>query len=391
MRILIVTHLYPGHEKQGPQDRSYAVHYFAKVWKELGHDVHVIRPWISYPKVFNVSKRSRQANDYKNDCSFLLDEVTIHRLYIKKVPKVPFTSQCYKRFSFKIQRKLSEFNFKPDLILSHMIEPNLFVSSQLAVYYNCPYYSTLHSTDLRNLSTNKRIKKNFEKLLPSIAGIGFRNKGLLDWFKKIFHIKKPLYVVESGIELDYLLSVDDLTKKAQKQSKRIFTAASMIPIKNIGTVIDAFEGLDNDNIELIIAGEGPLMKTLQTKANNSLKAYAIDFLGEISREEVLNEMREADIFVLVSEKETFGLVYLEAMASGCLTIGSKGEGIDGVIQSGDNGYLVSAGDKEALIEAFETALNLSTKDKERLLLNALQTASNMTKEKVAEQYFKNIT
>ena len=49
-------------------------------------------------------------------------------------------------------------------------------------------------------------------------------------------------------------------------------------------------------------------------------------------------MEESDVFAMVSSPETFGLVYIEAMAKGCVTIGSKGEGIDGVIVNNENGF-----------------------------------------------------
>lgn len=50
-------------------------------------------------------------------------------------------------------------------------------------------------------------------------------------------------------------------------------------------------------------------------------------------------MRQSDIFVLPSVGETFGMVYLEAMASGCIVVGTKDDGIDGIIKDGENGFL----------------------------------------------------
>ena len=78
-------------------------------------------------------------------------------------------------------------------------------------------------------------------------------------------------------------------------------------------------------------------------ANLGLES-CVYFEGEKAREQVLHLMEESDIFVLVSSPETFGLVYVEAMAKGCITIGSKGEGIDGVIVNNENGYLCTPGE-----------------------------------------------
>ena len=45
-----------------------------------------------------------------------------------------------------------------------------------------------------------------------------------------------------------------------------------------------------------------------------------------------------NVWIMISKNETFGLVYLEAMARGCITIGSRNQGIDGVINHGVNGF-----------------------------------------------------
>lgn len=59
-------------------------------------------------------------------------------------------------------------------------------------------------------------------------------------------------------------------------------------------------------------------------------------------------MKKSHCFVMVSKGEILGLVYLEAMASSCVAIGSIGEGIDGIIVDGENGCLCTPADLEAL-------------------------------------------
>ena len=79
--------------------------------------------------------------------------------------------------------------------------------------------------------------------------------------------------------------------------------------------------------------------------------------GRLPREQVLRLMAQSDVFAMPSRKEGFGIVYLEAMASGCVTIGSRGEGIDGVIRDGENGLLVPAGDARAVEAALRRAFD----------------------------------
>ena len=65
------------------------------------------------------------------------------------------------------------------------------------------------------------------------------------------------------------------------------------------------------------------------------------FMGEIPNHEVQKLMNENYLFILTSVAEGFGIVYPEAMRAGCITIGTKNEGIDGFLKDGENGFLVN--------------------------------------------------
>jgi glycosyltransferase involved in cell wall biosynthesis len=94
---------------------------------------------------------------------------------------------------------------------------------------------------------------------------------------------------------------------------------------------------------------------------------------------------------MVSEPEAFGLVYLEAMAKGCITIGTKGQGIDGVIIDGFNGFLCASRNVEELSSIFDKIRKMSSGQLQFISKNALETAKNMTDEKVAIKYLNTIT
>ena len=73
-------------------------------------------------------------------------------------------------------------------------------------------------------------------------------------------------------------------------------------------------------------------------------AERVELTGGIPHEEVLRRMAESDLFVLPSWGEGYGIVYIEAMAAGCIAVGARGEGIEDTIRDGENGFLVPAGD-----------------------------------------------
>ncbi|MDY4104991.1 MAG: glycosyltransferase, partial [Oscillospiraceae bacterium] len=85
----------------------------------------------------------------------------------------------------------------------------------------------------------------------------------------------------------------------------------------------------------------------------------------------------------------FGLTYLEAMACGCYTIGSRGEGIDGVLVDGENGVLVTPGS----VEEMAAALDRHFTDREAVTAmqrRAVETANGLTEEKVAQMLLDDV-
>src|SRR5699024_2075087 len=148
------------------------------------------------------------------------------------------------------------------------------------------------------------------------------------------------FIVHSGIDESTIINLQKLQEKAKRKSKTIFIASSMIKQKNIDILIKSFAKVaEEKNVKLKIAVDGTERKNLYRLVREKNLEDKVEFLGYMSREKVFKQMEEADVFVMVSSNETFGLVYLEAMAKGCITIGSKGEGIDGVIKDSENGYL----------------------------------------------------
>ena len=117
----------------------------------------------------------------------------------------------------------------------------------------------------------------------------------------------------------------------------------------------------------------------------------IHLLGHLSREQVFEKMTAADCFVMISENETFGLVYLEAMAQGCLVIASEREGMDGIIEHGVNGFLCKAGDAIELSNIIKHINNLSIEERKVISFNALNTVRNLTDRRVAQLYLDAIT
>lgn len=129
--------------------------------------------------------------------------------------------------------------------------------------------------------------------------------------------------------------------------------------KRVHVTVRAFARLREryPDASLTLAGSGPDRAKLEALCHELGISGAVRFLGTIPNREVLAEMSKARFFILPSVREGFGIVYLEAMACGCVTIGTEGEGVADLIVSGENGFLVPPDDPDAIVRAVEWCLS----------------------------------
>jgi glycosyltransferase involved in cell wall biosynthesis len=119
----------------------------------------------------------------------------------------------------------------------------------------------------------------------------------------------------------------------------------------IRALADRFRG--DGSVELRIGGDGPPRPALERLARALGVQGQVRFLGELSREEVLEEMLGADAFVLCSRFETFGVVLAESLACGTPVIATACGGPECIVNE-SNGLLVPPGDVPALGQAMVT-------------------------------------
>jgi glycosyltransferase involved in cell wall biosynthesis len=139
----------------------------------------------------------------------------------------------------------------------------------------------------------------------------------------------------------------------------LLVVGTLSPIKGHELVLRALARLkeSHPHLQCRIIGEGSEEKSLVSLAKNLGIADRVYFLGQRSRDEVAAAMRECTVFVLPSRYEGLGCVYLEAMACGRPVIGCQGQGIDEVIEHGNNGWLVPVGDLNELTQSLRTLLD----------------------------------
>lgn len=126
------------------------------------------------------------------------------------------------------------------------------------------------------------------------------------------------------------------------------------PVKRVLDVVDIFSRVHAElPAKLIFVGEGPDLAKASARVQELGLQDRVFFLGK--QENVSDILRVADLMLLPSEKESFGLVALEAMAAGVPTIGAGVGGIPEVVAHGETGFLAPVGRTEQMA-AYATAL-----------------------------------
>ena len=160
----------------------------------------------------------------------------------------------------------------------------------------------------------------------------------------------------------------------------------MAILSNTSIVLDIRRIMSEPDYSLTFVGEGPDREEIDRVISATSSASSVRFSGKLPRKEISPLYDGADCMVMISEHEAFGLVYLEAMARGCITIGARGEGIDGVIVDGVNGFLCPAGDADELASLIRRINGLTSSERLAISNAAIRTARRMTDSAVAEDY-----
>ena len=144
------------------------------------------------------------------------------------------------------------------------------------------------------------------------------------------------------------------------------------------------------DFQLDYVGDGANRALIDKLISDNHLEEKVRLHGFVNREAVPNYIEKAQCFIMISEEETFGLVYLEAMSMGCITIASRNEGMEGIIIDGVNGFLCKAGDEKELTEIIDRINQMSNLELATISKNARQTALQLTDDKVAEKYIGRI-
>lgn len=271
-------------------------------------------------------------------------------------------------------------DFSPDLIQAHTLGFDSTLGNWLKRRFRCPLVLTTHGSDtsLPYARGERESLRAFCKGADAVVCVsGKLKRQLTDC-----GVEEPLHVISNGFRL-----------RAQPQRTPSgydwIQVGNLLPQKHVDTTLRAFRAFRERYPQAIcrIVGQGPEQKRLEALCRELGIEDSVRFLGQLENSRVLEELSGSRFFVMISHPEGFGVAYLEAMSSGCITIGTQGEGIADVIENGVNGFLVAPDDAEAAASA---ALRCAADPEAgaELSLRAAETARSLTWQENANQYMR---
>ncbi|GBR73584.1 glycosyl transferase GTB-type super family [Candidatus Termititenax aidoneus] len=386
MNILFISRLYPAYPAQPVDETSYALHSFAKEWVKAGNIVQVIRP---YYAPHNTRKFAKVRTGFKQ-----IDNVPVQVEHFWRVPK---TNQIYYFPLFRIfnllrfRKILSSLKeIKYDVVVGHMTD-SFLIAAEIADRLKLPLICGIHQNDTLEHWQSFFCRKLIKKVLAKSAAIACRSNVLLSKMAKLGPAySAKLFLAQSGVNASLILPEPEFISKAVSAAKYRFVSACVMrdTTKNIHINLAALARLKNIDWHYTVIGDGEDRARLERLTAELGLRQRVAFTGLLPSGEVQRYLRAADFYLLVSAPETFGLTYLEALASGLIVVGAKGQGIDGVIVDGQNGFLAEAGSMDELYRVIVKMINLTAKEKKEILKNTYSTIQLYTEDKQADKYLE---
>ena len=256
---------------------------------------------------------------------------------------------------------------------------------------NIGIVTTLHGTDISVLGEDSTLQQAIKYGIDNSDIVTTVSDALkVETYERI-ETTKPIETIYNFVDEEVFHPMDGSKLKQQfgiREDERVLIHISNFrKIKNIPDIIDAFMKVrEAMPAKLLLVGDGPEKHRIMDKVKAMPYKNDVLFLGK--QENIAELFSISDLKLLLSEKESFGLVLLEAMACGVPGIGTNIGGIPEVIDHGTNGYLVELGDVDAVARYAIELLSDEAKLAE-FRMNALDTVQTKFKsEKIIEQYEK---
>lgn len=338
MRIFIIARGYPS-----PQEPTWGCFEKdqAEALVQLGHNVTII----SIDTRFRWHKRKfglTQLNFGNLDIYNLFIIPLSLLFFIPKSWRYKLVSYTYLKLFQHVVRKKGI----PDILYAHYLR-YMFYGIDIQKKYNIPLVGIEHWSKIGEKAIQPRIKKSAQNIYPQLDQLLTVSSSLKYNIQQQIGNINDILVTNNMVGKEFFYS-----SKSNEKSLKIVSAGGLIYRKGYDLLIEALSHIKHlpDNWQLTIIGNGPLKQELQTLVQQKGLQKHIHLIGQKSKIDIVSQFQESDFFVLPSRSETFGVVYIEAMACGLPIIATDCGGPRDIVTE-SNGLLIPNEDIDALSNA----------------------------------------
>ncbi|MCO4095465.1 N-acetyl-alpha-D-glucosaminyl L-malate synthase BshA [Macrococcoides canis] len=319
---------------------------------------------------------------------FQMPNITVHQVDVNQ-----YSVFQYPPYDITLATKIAEVINLYDLDVLHMhyAVPHAIcgILARQIARKDVKIVTTLHGTDITVLGYDSTLKEAIKFGIEDSDVVTSVSNSLTEETYEIVGPKKEIQTVYNFInEADFNNKSNPELRACYgicEEEKVIVHVSNFRKVKRIQDILKTFKAVsERIDSKLLLIGDGPELSNMRRCAEQLSISDKVLFLGK--QEQVAPLYQMADLFLLMSEKESFGLVLLEAMHSGVVCIGTTAGGIKEVIKHEETGYIVDVGDTQA---AAEYALALLTDDilYERFQKNMIDDInSRFSSEHITNQY-----
>jgi len=254
-----------------------------------------------------------------------------------------------------------------------------------------PFVTTLHGTDITIVGADRSYLPVTRYSIEQSDGVTAISQYLKQRTVQEFDIRNPIEVIYNFVNCDVYQrdpkAAENRAEYADKDQRILAHVSNFRPVKRLCDVIEIFDRVQRKiPSRLLLMGDGPERSRAEWLVNQKGLRKHVEFLGKVDR--VYEKLSIADLLLVPSEMESFGLAALEAMACEVPAISTAVGGVPEVIEHGRSGFLAQVGDVETMARSAIDILSDETRLREMGKAARWEAQSRFCASKIIPEYEK---